>query len=92
MKFPIYSDTFSQLYLTLVGWLVVCLGFYGASTFLGYFMPNPFLYKLPVLFQTIPFSMSTQFNCQKQFLYQTIQFSISMLFKYQNSSISNNLV
>ena len=26
----------------LVGWLV---GFYGISTFVGYLMPNPFLYK-----------------------------------------------
>ena len=28
-----------------------------------------------VLFQTIQFSMSTQFNCQKTFLFQAIQFS-----------------
>ena len=25
--------------------LFVCLGFYGISTFVGYLMPNPFLYK-----------------------------------------------
>ena len=38
-----------QVYMTLlptkmqlVGWLV---GFYGISTFVGYLMPNPFLYK-----------------------------------------------
>ena len=35
--------------LNLVGWLV---GFYGISTFVGYLMPNPFLYK-SVLFQTL---------------------------------------
>ena len=33
----------------LVGWLVVWLvgwlGFYGISTFVGYLMPSPFLYK-----------------------------------------------
>ena len=70
----------------LVSWLV---GFYGISTFLGYLMPNPFLYKYSVLFQTIQFSMSTQFNCQKHFylklfslfkqLYITIQFSVSTI-------------
>ena len=40
-------------------WLV---GFYGISTFVGYLTPNPFLYKF--LFQTIQFSMNTQFSCQ----------------------------
>ena len=35
--------------------------FYGISTFVGYLTPNPFLCKLSVLFQTIQFSMSTQF-------------------------------
>ena len=64
--------------------LVWFVGFYGISTFVGYLMPNPFLYKLSVLFKTIQFSMSTQFNCQKHFyfklfkqLYITIQFSVS---------------
>ena len=34
--------------------LNVCLfGFYGISTFVGYLMLNPFLYKQTVLFQTI---------------------------------------
>ena len=28
--------------MMLVGWL---FGFYGISTFVGYLMPNPFLYK-----------------------------------------------
>ena len=37
-----------------------CLvGFYGISTIVGYSMPNPFLYKRTVLFQTIQFSIST---------------------------------
>ena len=47
-------------------------------------MPNSFLCKQSVLFQTIQFGMSTQFNCQKHFcfklfkhLYITIQFSVS---------------
>ena len=49
-------------------WLVRSLfGFYGISTFGGYLMPNPFLYKQLVLFQTLQFSMSTQFNYQKHF-------------------------
>ena len=50
-------------FLRLVGWLV----FYGISTFVGYLMPNPFLCKWSVLFQTIQISMRTQFNCQKHF-------------------------
>ena len=37
-------------------WLV---GFYGISTFIGYLIPNPFLYK-SILFQTVQFSISTQ--------------------------------
>ena len=49
----------------LVGWLV---GSYSISTFVGYLMPNPFLYKEAVLFPTIQFSMSTQFNCQNIFI------------------------
>ena len=56
----------------LVGWLVWFwfdlvwsgLVFYSISTFLGYLTANPFLYKYSVLFQTIQFSMSTQFYCQ----------------------------
>ena len=37
-----------------------CLfGYYGLSTFAGYIMPNPFLYKLTVLIQTIQFRIST---------------------------------
>ena len=35
--------------------------FYGISTFVGYLTPNPFLCKKSVLFQTIQFSVSTQF-------------------------------
>ena len=38
--------------------------FYDISTFVGYLMPNPFLYKQTVLFQTIQFSISTPINCQ----------------------------
>ena len=39
-------------------------GFYGISTFVGYLMLNLFLYKFSVLFQTIQFSVSTQFKYQ----------------------------
>ena len=42
--------------------VVQLVWFYGISTFVGYLIPNPFLYK-SVLFQTIPFSMSTQYKC-----------------------------
>ena len=45
--------------------LFVCLfGFSGISIFLGYLIPNPFLYKETVLFQTIQYSISTHLNCQ----------------------------
>ena len=42
-----------------VDWLA---GFYGISTFVGYLMPSPFLYKLSVLFQAIQFSIKNQFH------------------------------
>ena len=61
------------VFLTLrrwYGWLAGCLGFYGISTFVGYLMLNPFLYKQSVLFQAIHFSISTQFNCQKYFYFK----------------------
>ncbi len=66
----------SVLYPTLgkyqmVGWFG---GFYGISAFVGYFMPNTFLQKQSVLFQTIQFSMSTQFNCQKTFYFKLFSF------------------
>ena len=52
--------------------------FYGISTIVGYLMPNPFLYILTVLFQTIQFSISTVFCLH------TV--------KYQNSFFLNNSV
>ena len=70
-------------------WLV---GFYGISFFVGYLMPNPFLYKYSVLFQAIQFSQTVLIQTIKKVLFQVIQFSISMSFKCQNSSISNNSV
>ena len=45
----------------MVGWLVVV---YGISTFVGYLMPNPFSYIETVLFQTVQFSINTQFKYQ----------------------------
>ena len=35
-------------------------------------MPNPFLYKYSLLFQTIQFVMNTQFTYQKHFFFKTI--------------------
>ena len=55
----------------MIGWLC---GFYGISTSVGYLMPNPFLYESTVLFQTIQFGVSTQFNCQKHYYFK--QFSL----------------
>ena len=63
--------TFEKKGYWLVGRLV---GFYGISTFVGYLTPNPFLFKLSVLFQTIQFSMSTQSNCQKHFYFKLFNF------------------
>ena len=34
--------------------------FYEISTFVGYLMPNPFLYKKTVLFQTIQLSLTVK--------------------------------
>ena len=44
--------------------------FYDISTFISHLMPNPFLYEWSVLFQTIQFSISTQFICQKHFYFK----------------------
>ena len=44
-----------------------------------------------VLFQTIPFNLSTV-SMSKTVPFQTIQFYISTQLKYQNSSISSNSV
>ena len=38
-------------------------------------------------FQTIQFSISTQFNCQKTFLFQAIQFSQTVLIQTIQFSI-----
>ena len=72
--------------------LVWFVGFYGISTFVGYLTPNPFLYKQSVLFQTIQFSISTQFYCHKHFyfrlfkqLYVTIQLSLNTVSMSKNS-------
>ena len=48
-----------------VGWLV---GFYGISTFVD--ILNATFIKIIILFQTIQFNMSTQFNCQKYFYFK----------------------
>ena len=60
-------------------------GFYGISTFVGYLMSNPFLYKWSVLFQTIQFSMSTQFNSQKDFYFKL--FSLIKQFWFKQFSL-----
>ena len=65
--------------------LFVCLfGFYSITTFVGYLMPNPFLYKWTVLFQIIQFSISTQFNCQKHFYFTQFSFIKQFYFKQFN--------
>ena len=53
----------TSLYVYYYKWFVCWVGFYGISTIVGYLIPNPFLCK-SVLFKTIQFSISTQFNGQ----------------------------
>ena len=48
--------------------------FYGIIKTVSYLMPNTFLYIKTVLFQTIQFKKSTQFECQKQFYFALVQF------------------
>ena len=59
-----------NLFYTPVG----SLGFNGISTFVGYLITNLFLCKQSVLYQTIQFSMSTQFNCQNHFYFKLFSF------------------
>ena len=66
---------------------------FGIWTFVGDQMPNLFLNVYTVPFQTIQFSISTQFKMPKTVLFQTIQFIISTVFmvytvKCKNSSFS----
>ena len=60
----------SLLYYLPIAGGGIFVGFYGISTFVGYLMANPFLCKQSVLFKTIQFSMSTQFNFQKYFYFK----------------------
>ena len=57
----------------------VCLfGFYGISNFVGYLMPNPFLYKQ---FYFKQFSLASVHSLNvKTVLFQAIQFSVSIHF------------
>ena len=74
-----YIGVYRKLYLDLCLRLVTTscqpwlFGFSGISTFVDYLMPNSFLYKKRVLFQTIQFSINTEFNSQKHFCFK--QFS-----------------
>ena len=78
--------------LLLVGWL----DFFGISTFVGHLTPNPIFMKI-VLFQTIQFSISAQFNCKyslivkKTFLFQAIQFTQAVLIQLIHFSTSTDL-
>ena len=51
--------------------MFVCLFvFYDILTFVRHVMPNLFLHKQTLLFQTIQFSTSTQFDFQKHFYFK----------------------
>ena len=65
----LFSNIFSN-WVVEVEKKFVSLGFIAYSTFRVYLMPNSFLYKQIVLFQTIQFNISTQFNCQKHFYFK----------------------
>ena len=60
---PRFSQSFfiTKLLITQTGFdfMGLLFRFYGISTFVGYLMPNLFLYKQPVLFHTIQFSVSS---------------------------------
>ena len=62
---------------------------YSVSTFVGYLKSNDtFLYKLTILFQTIPFHISTQaIQFNQTVLIQTIQFSIYIVFVYTQLNV-----
>ena len=81
VEITIKMNTITRKPLTIKNrkWNTYQFEFYGISTFLSYLMPNPFLYEKSVLFQTIQFRMSTQFNCQKSY-FQAILFCISTQF------------
>ena len=60
------------------------IGFYVISTFVGYLMPNPFLYNKQFYFKQ--FSLALVHNLiVKVFLFQAIEFNL-------NSSNSNNSI
>ena len=58
-------------------------GIYGILTIVGYLIPDLFLYIQTVLFQTMQYSISMQFNVQ-EFYFK--QYSLA----YKNISILNN--
>ena len=69
-----------HIYIYIYIYIYICLVWFGLvrwvlwhTSLVGYLILNPFLCKLSFPFQTIQFSMSTQFNSQKTFLFQTIQ-------------------
>ncbi len=75
---------FNQKFFCDLDGLIWFVGFYGISTFVGYLMPNPFVFKQSVLFKTIQFIINTYFNSKKHFYfkifklsYVTIQLSVN---------------
>ena len=66
--------------------------FYGISTTIGYLMPNPFLYLLTVLFQTIQLSISKHFKCQKYFYFKLFSLVNKVKWFQVLLSITNNSI
>ena len=60
---------------------VVFVCFFGLSTFVGYLMPNQFSYKQIVLLKTNQFSISTQWNCLKNFYFEQLGLVKQFYFK-----------
>ena len=82
------------IYIKYIGFGLV--GFYGISTIVGYFMPNPFLYISTVLFQTIRFSINAQFKYQKHFFFSLFSLinkvkCLQVLLGITNNSIKHQL-
>ena len=72
-----YSKEKTRWYYFGLVWLI---WLYSISTIVDYLMSNPFLCIWILLFQTIQFSLSTQFKCQKQFYFKL--FSLVNKFKW----------
>ena len=66
-----FKSIYNFFYGDIYGWLV---GFYGISTFVVFFNAKSIFMKI-VLFQTIQFSINTQFKCKYSLIVKNISIS-----------------